>query len=193
MAPLSEFLILQAWPLTTRRFPVVPRGWVKQSRSVKPANSYVYLVRTAEGLCNVVSFLPPVNVFAKGLAEEAIVGGLRGGVNEINMETFRPNAAFVRFLHDTIAKHGPNTPGLQEEAQRLGNGWVYMIDGRAPTPDGQVDPEDIIGAFQAEGGRIVAESYRASPKHLLVSKHGLFVLDTWLQERLMEELSLLGP
>jgi hypothetical protein len=62
-----------------------------------------------------------------------------------------------------------------------------MIDGRAPTPHGAVDPEHIIGFFLAAAGTVLPESYKANPNHLLLSRHGWFVLNPQLQEKLLEE------
>jgi hypothetical protein len=159
---------------------------------MKPALWNVYTVKRPEGEFNVISFLPAEHSFEKGIPDEAIVGVLPKGVTEIRHKDFRPNAAFRKFLHQVIAKHGAHAPGIQEEARRLGDGYVYIIDGRLPDPDGAVEPEDIIGAFQAKGGKVVEGSYQASERHLLVSKRGLLVLDVWLHERLMEELSRLN-
>jgi hypothetical protein len=61
------------------------------------------------------------------------------------------------------------------EAARLGNGWVYIIDQRTPTPGGQVPPEDIIGAFEVKDGDILPGSYRASPNHMILSPNGFSV------------------
>jgi hypothetical protein len=152
----------------------------------------IFSIRTAQGHLNVLSFLPPEYVVAKGIPEEAIIGVLPSGVTKITLPAFKPGSAFTRFLHRVIAKHAPNLPALQEEARRIGNGSLYIIDGRAPTPEDRVEPEDIIGAFQVSAGGILPDTYRASTQHLLVGKHGFFLLDELLQQKLMDELLLLG-
>jgi hypothetical protein len=97
--------------------------------------------------------------------------------------------SFVDFLHDVISRHGPNLPALLAEAQRLGHGHVYVIDGRTPTPHGDVPPHDIIGAFQVEGGRVTPGSYQRNPNHMLLAAGGFFRLDPALHERLVAELT----
>jgi hypothetical protein len=62
-------------------------------------------------------FSPPEYVFAKGIPEEAIVGVLPPDVTKIALPAFKSGSAFIRFLHRVIAKHAPNLPALQEEAQ----------------------------------------------------------------------------
>jgi hypothetical protein len=90
------------------------------------------------------------STFSQGLAPEAIVGVLSERWNSsmrITPELFARNSVFVDFLHNVIAADGPSDPGFQAEARRLGDGWVYVIDQRTPSPAGPVPPEDIIGAF----------------------------------------------
>jgi hypothetical protein len=77
------------------------------------------------------------------------------------------------------------------EALQIGQGSLFLIDGRAATPRGQQESEDVLGIFRVDGGRIIAESYQPNQDHLLVSKKGLFVLDDWLHARLLEELAKL--
>jgi hypothetical protein len=152
----------------------------------------IFTIKTAQGPLNVLSFLPPEYVFAKGIPEEAIVGVLPPDVTKIALPAFKSGSAFIRFLHRVIAKHAPNLPALQEEARRIGNGSLFIVDGRAPTPEDRVEPEDIIGAFQVSAGIILPDTYRASTKHLLVGKHGFLLLDELLQQKLLDELLLLG-
>jgi hypothetical protein len=153
---------------------------------------YVMHVDTPHGPKEYVTLLPPEVAFAQGLAAEAIVGTLSRPLaagEHITPELFVRNRAFVDFLHAVIARHGAEQPGCWAEAKRLGTGWVYIIDRRTPTPDGPVPPEDILGAFEVQDGEVVRGSYRASPRHQILSRHGFFRLDDGLQRCLLEELA----
>jgi hypothetical protein len=153
---------------------------------------WVCRVKTPEGEQDYVTLLPPELILEHGLAPEAIVGVLScllGPESRITPEIFARNRVFVEFLHDVIARHAPQEPGLQAEAQRLGNGWVYVIDQRTPTPDGAIPPEDVLGALEVRDGMIVAESYRPNPNHRILSDNGFFRLGDYLHQRLMEELA----
>jgi hypothetical protein len=157
---------------------------------------YVCRVDTPEGARDYVTLLPPDVAFAQGLAAEAIVGVLTrplGPGEAITPEVFARNRAFVDFLHDVIARHGPTQPGCRAEAKRLGNGWIYIIDRRTPTPGGPVPPEDIVGAFEVKDGEVVPGSYRPNPNHRILSAHGFFRLDAGLQECLLRELAARSP
>ena len=152
---------------------------------------FVCRVDTPDGIKDYVTLIPPEIAFSQGLPPEAIVGVLLRllGPNEpITPQVFARNRPFVEFMHSVIARYGPQQPGCQAEAKRLGQGWVCIIDQRTPTPEGSVPPEDIIGLFEAKGGEVVPGSYRASPKHLILSPRGFFQLDEGLQACLLREL-----
>jgi hypothetical protein len=151
----------------------------------------IFTVRTPRGRFNVVSFASPADVAARGIPEDAIIGTLPSNVLEINQATIAQNPSFVLFLHRVIAMHGPADPSLMNKALQIGRGSLFLIDGRATTPGGQQESEDVFGVFQVEGGQIIKDSYRPNPDYLLVGKRGLFVLDTWFHARLLEELAKL--
>jgi hypothetical protein len=151
-------------------------------------------VDTEEGKKDYVTVLPPEVMFKDGLAPEAIVGILTRPLESgesITPEVFARNKVFVDFLHKVIARHAPNAPACQAEATKLGNGWIYIIDQRTPTPGGPVPPEDILGAIEVKNGTIVEGSYQASPNHRILSQRGFFRLDPELHQRLVEELAAL--
>jgi hypothetical protein len=157
---------------------------------------YVCQVDTPDGVRDYVTLLPPELFCTRGLASEAIVGELlrRPGSEEtITPQNFAPNRVFVEFMHGVIARHAPRQPGCRAEAERLGQGWIYIIDQRTPTPHGPVPTEDIIGAFEVKGGAVVPQSYRASPNHLILSSGGFFRLDRGLQTCLLQELASRQP
>ena len=113
------------------------------------------------------------------------MGKLTDGPGKLDAEHFLPNDGFIRFIHDVIARHVRNCPGLIAEAQGQGNGSVYMIDPRTPTPHGEVPPEDILGAVEVQDGNMVA--YHANPNFQIFTANGLMFLSSWWQERLVEE------
>jgi hypothetical protein len=145
-----------------------------------------------QGLQDLVTLVSPEVAFTKGLAPEGIVGQLlkpldQGGT--LSPENFAQNKVFVDILHDVIARHDPGLPGLKAEAERLGAGWLYVIDGRMPTPGGEVSPYDIIGSFRLEAGVVIAGSYQRNPNHVILSSQGFFRLEPALRELLLAELA----
>ena len=153
---------------------------------------YVCRVDTPSGTKDYVTLIAPDVAFSRGLAPEAIVGVLLRPLKpeeSITPEVFARNRIFVDFLHEVIARYGPDQPGCQTEAIRLGDGWIYIIDQRTPTPEGPVPPEDIVGALEVKDGNVVPGSYRASTKHMILASNGFFRLDGGLQQCLLRELA----
>lgn len=152
-------------------------------------------VDTPEGSKDYVTCLSHEVFLQHGLPAEAIIGVLLRPLKSgeaITPNVFARNRVFVEFMHKVIARRGPDLPGLIAEAKRLGEGWVYVVDQRTPTPQGAVPPEDVVGAFEIKNGQVVVGSYRASPKHLILSANGFFRLGSELQPCLLEELAALA-
>src|SRR5262249_616738 len=118
---------------------------------------YTCQVKGPEGMKDYVTLTPPEAMYSRGLSPEEIVGGLLRPLADqpIAPEFFARNRIFVDFMHSVIAKHGPSAPDCIAEAKRLGDGYVFVIDQRTPTPGGDVPPEDLVGAFQVAGGKVV--------------------------------------
>jgi hypothetical protein len=151
----------------------------------------VCVVETPEGAKHYVTILPSDIVFSKGLIPEAIVGVLLRPIEEgqpIASDAFARNSLFVQFLHDVIARHAAGLPACRHEAQRLGAGWIYIIDQRTKTPSGAVPPQDIIGALEARDGNVVPRSYQPNPNHRILSDDGFFRLPPDLHACLLREL-----
>jgi hypothetical protein len=157
---------------------------------------YVYRVDTAEGVEDYVTLISPDVAYSQGLVPEAIIGKFARPLEPgeaISPEVFSRNRVFVDFLHDVIARHGPEQPSVKAEATRLGEGWVYFLDQRTPTPQGPVPPEDILGALEVKGGAVVPGSYRASPQHKILTTNGFFRLEEGLRQCLLRELAARNP
>ena len=201
------------WPIRHRTpfllvwlfFPQTPDG----TRPVEPPQKYVAddgkdrlelgktiwvcrIQKPGEVPQDVLTLLPPQITFTKGIIPEAIVGVLKRPLKEgeaITSETFVRNKVFTDFMHEFIALHGPEVEGLQAEARKQGEGWVYLIDARTANPQGKVPPHDIIGAFEVKAGRLVPQSYKRNPNHVLLSQDGYFRLPSELQGGLLRELT----
>jgi hypothetical protein len=126
---------------------------------------------------------------------EAIIGVLLRPLKSgeaITPGNFARNRVFVDFMHGVIARRGPQLPGLIDEARRQVAGWVYVVDQRTRTPQGAVPPEDVVGAFEVNSGKVLPDSYTPSPRHVILSPDGFVRLGSELQPCLLEELTLLS-
>lgn len=150
-------------------------------------------VKTPGGMVAYVTLTPPAEAIKRGLVTQEIIGQLLDLHREdgpFEPDNFARNRAFVDFMHSVIEKYGPAVPNLAEAARAQANGWVHIIDGRTPTPQGAVPAEDVVGAFQVKDGEIVSGSYQANPNHRMLSRHGFFQLEPVLQQRLLDELAI---
>ena len=114
--------------------------------------------KTEEKVVRSQSFLEP-ELVAKisGLPSEAIYGFMEGE-DGWSHEQFRPNPAFISFMHDVISTFGADDPTIHRIAQQQKEGWFYIIDLRTPDgPQGRVPAEDVVGGFEIKNGRITKE------------------------------------
>lgn len=114
------------------------------------------------------------------------MGRFIDGADRLTPDNFVSNGAFVDFLHEVIAKHGPKCPGIVSEARRVGDGTVAVIDLRVPDLNGAISPEDIVGLFRVTEGTV--GEYHASPMHRVINGFGIMRLPEWLHEKLVTEL-----
>lgn len=149
---------------------------------------HLYDIDTDDGPVTMIGVLPPEIALGHGLPSPAVVGTLPRGTTEITPETFALNDEFSEFLGYVISKHGARDPMLADQARQQGDGWVFMVDLRVGESDDEIETEDVLGAFRAEAGAVVDGSYRANPKHALLTERGLPVIDEWVYEKLVEEL-----
>jgi hypothetical protein len=153
----------------------------------------IYTVRTPEGIKNIASLISQEIAFEKGLLPESIIGYFTKEINneELHPEDFVRNTLFVEILHKSIAEYAPRIKSFQATAQKLENGWVYVIDQRTPDPAGNVPPEDIISAFEIRKGEVIEGSYKPNDNHRILSPKGFCGLDVELYEYLIDKLQKL--
>jgi hypothetical protein len=142
---------------------------------------------------NLISPLPGdwLSKHGYGIPGIAIFGALRKPLDEggeFEPDNFRENLTFVAFLHDLLAQRIFEDPGLQQEAERQQEGYVYLIDRRTTDPRGNVPWVDTIGWVTVRAGKAIAGSYRRNPEHLLFTADGFFLLTPKLESVLDLEL-----
>jgi hypothetical protein len=147
----------------------------------------LFRIDTGTGLRDVVALTTPDEAKVGGLSQQAIVGAFDQLVEAGTFppERFVQNPGFVRVLHSVIKQHAPTSPALRREAERLGQGWVYVIDRRCATPGDRVPPEDVLGVFAVRGGAALPASYTPSPNYRLLTERGFFQLEEHLVPHLL--------
>lgn len=149
---------------------------------------YIYRVRMGTGMEDVLSYVPPaVLVEEDGLDPIGIIGGYRSNISnleepqavnpaELNPENFGRNRVFFDHLQTLVATSGAESPEMKAAANERWTGHLYVIDRRTLDPNGDVPPEDIVGAFEIENGQISAERYQPNPGYWILSERGIFNL-----------------
>lgn len=143
-----------------------------------------------------ITLVDPDTIREQGLRPEQIVGKLRtptaaGG--KVDADNFMPNVAFVDYLHDFVARTAAEDSGLVEAARSGKVENLFVVDQRTATPDGQVPPEDILGAFVVKDGAISAADYQSNRgKHQLLTSRGFFDLGAGVMQQLVDAQTALG-
>jgi hypothetical protein len=156
-----------------------------------PRQVFTYRLDMGAGEQDVVSLVGPELVFEHGLCTEAILGVLTPGSqpgDAFRPECFRQNPAFVTYLGGLMAAHILSDADLVREARRQAEGFVYVLDGRTPTPRDRVPAEDVIGAAAVNAGELVPGSYRHNPNHQLLTMNGYFVLPSQMEDILLFDI-----
>jgi hypothetical protein len=134
-----------------------------------PATSFRYGISMISQLTNYKCLVP-----------ESIIGWTNSPKPEAVHLDFREQAAFVKFLHETVAKYVDNYEKceyLRIKAKLFKSGWMHIEDERALVPLGRTpDPDDIFGYCLIRDGKIISGSYQAMPTHRLFSHLGEFRL-----------------
>ncbi|WP_320820482.1 hypothetical protein [Thalassolituus sp.] len=115
-------------------------------------------------------------IASKGLTSNFILGSLPGIPNDESKihQNFQENKEFRITLISFINAELVHQNEFINQAKAQESGWIYLIDQRTSTPKDDVPPEDIIGGFQIESGKIV--KFIPNKKHLLISNSGVFSL-----------------
>jgi hypothetical protein len=143
---------------------------------------------------DVVSPLKGLEGFETGLPTEAVFGVLResvaegGNPGDLTPGNFLENRFFVDFLHEVIARELFRNSQACMQAREQREGYLYLIDGRAQGPQGEVQPEDIIGAVELSDGEMVPSTYQRNYQHRLFTWSGFFVLPDDLEHAMESEI-----
>lgn len=135
---------------------------------------------------SLLSVLSPEDLQGRPLPPFAVVGEVLGDTSRLTRENFTPNATFMAFLQWVISRHGVESPILELEAKRLGNGTLHLVDRRTSATGDEVPRHDLLGSFEVVDGQM--RRYLPCTGHLLLSDDGLLELESFLATRLHEEM-----
>ncbi len=152
---------------------------------------YVFLVDRNGEKVKYLSLLDPKKAFKKGITGKAIVGIIEGNETKISQDNFIANKEFKEFMQSIIAKEIFNDSSIKNQAKKSKEGYIYLIDARTLTPQGEVPHYDIIGTVKIEDGKLVNGSYHPNKNHALVGPKGIFQLPNFLEKQLLKKIKKL--
>jgi hypothetical protein len=123
----------------------------------------------------------------------AIVGQMKlaaGGAPD--WHSFQKNRTFLDFYTRFMRGELPTKPEMLERARVKPGEYIYVIDARTPTPEGEVPWVDIVGHYQTKtDGTAKSETFEYNEEHLLVRGEGLLsaIFD---DERLLKAAQMHG-
>jgi len=148
--------------------------WFRKSKKSQDGGLTQELTPQAgrEPLMRALSLLAPDIAFKHGLAGPAVAGVFRS--DDLSPENFVPNRTFVEILHRVIREHAPLLQGFEQAVRTQRQGSLSIIDLRTPEgPNGNVPPDDIVGAFAVAGGKASAATYVPNPNYRVFTNNGL--------------------
>ncbi|GAB1261919.1 hypothetical protein [Aurantivibrio plasticivorans] len=124
----------------------------------------------------VLTHLNTQEILENGISSSVIIGHYESTPykDELKFDKasgFTPNKNYHTTINGFCEKILAKDPSTLEEAEGIENGWLYIIDQRTPTPETTVPPEDIIGAFIIEDGKI--KEFKSNNNHRIVTNNGV--------------------
>ncbi len=118
------------------------------------------------------TFVSSELIFEYGLSAKVIVGEVdKSEDEEFDFATsFRANPAFKETIFDFARAEMLDDETLINSAIEQQEGWVYIIDQRTKTPEGEVPPYDIIGGFKVENKEL--KRFSENPNYQIKSING---------------------
>lgn len=124
----------------------------------------------------------------KQLSQKAFAGKLIDPLQGPLKENVAVNPEFLIAMHETVRDVMVNDADVIAEAAKQPNGFVFIVDRRAPEGS-DIPKEDIIGIFLVNEHKTDASRYRPNPDYQLVSAKGGPQLPEAVEAALMKRLS----
>jgi hypothetical protein len=118
---------------------------------------------------------------------EFFIGRLLDPEKGIEPGNISYNADFLVLLHGLVRDIMVNDPDVIQEAAAQQNGFVFIVDKRAPEGE-EIRKEDIIGIFLVSERKTNTANYRPNPDYELVSKRSVGILPASVETALLEKL-----
>ncbi|MCU0435708.1 MAG: hypothetical protein MUC87_19765 [Bacteroidia bacterium] len=121
------------------------------------------------------------------LTQKAFAGKLIDPLQGPLKDNVAINPEFLVAMHETVRDVMVNDADVTAEAETQLNGFVFIIDRRAPEGS-DIPKEDIIGIFLVNERKTDASRYRPNPDYQLISAKGGPQLPPAVEAELLKRL-----
>lgn len=121
------------------------------------------------------------------LYAHAVAGHLIQPLHGPQPENIAYNPEFLVVLHETVRDCMVNDSQVTEEAAGQLNGFVFIVDRRAPR-ETDIPKEDIIGIFLVSDRKTDPSRYRPNPDYRLVTARGFAQLPEVAEAVFLQQL-----
>ena len=127
------------------------------------------------------------NDMPAALSQQAFAGKLIDPLQGPFMENVAVNPEFLVVMHETVRDVMVEDPEVIAEAKEQPNGYVFIVDRRAPEGK-DIPKEDIIGIFLVSDRKTDVSRYRPNPDYKLISEKGFAQLPEPAEIELLKRL-----
>ena len=152
-----------------------------------PRTLYRYVVNDPQfGDLAAVSFLSPADCERfGGLPGQAVLAREKEAGQAPGPENLEWNGAFLELLHRVVREVFPALPEVRD-ARFAADAEFLFVRATRPGRTGPSDlPEDVLGRFAIEQGRMVPDRYQVHHGFQPVSQAGLFILHPEVERALL--------
>lgn len=132
---------------------------------------HIYKLFENESPLHVVSPFSSIELTELGLDGSTILGRIKNTSLPITHENIEMSSEFMVLYHQAVRDIMQHVPEVISEASQQENGFVFIVDGRAPEGK-DIPKEDIIGIFLVNERKTNASRYRPNPDYRWFTERG---------------------
>ncbi|PJF17275.1 hypothetical protein PSACC_02892 [Paramicrosporidium saccamoebae] len=98
--------------------------------------------------------------------------------------------AFISLFQETLRNAHPQLRYLLSSRAKRQDGWIPLVDERAPVGWGRVaESDDTIGMCRVQDGEVLVDTFEVMPTYRLISRLGIFSLPRPLHALILDKLN----
>lgn len=132
---------------------------------------HIYKLFENDTPLHVVSPFSSNELTTLGLDGATVLGRIKNTALPVTHDNIEISSEFMVLYHQAVRDTMCNIPQVIEEASQQENGFVFIVDGRAPEGK-DIPKEDIIGIFLVNERKTDASRYRPNPDYRWFTERG---------------------